>query len=132
MHLNATYRRLNLELEIQDSSIDAAAVMNLLLLKNLFKAGQGLAQNSGLDPSFIVMVALIGALVLISVLITLLVWLRYLVAAGLVTTSAVTAIRWRRGEIRGPSESATQGSLAVDADDLEMLEHGLDVLQPDR
>lgn len=105
--------------------------MNLLLLKKLFKAAQGLAQNSGLDPSFIVMIALAGALVLISVLISLLIWLRYLVAAGLVTTSAVTAVRWRRREIRGPSENATQGSLAINADDLAMFEHGLDVPQPD-
>lgn len=89
-----------------------------------------MAQNSGLDTSFVVMIALAGTLVLISVLITFLVWLRYLVAAGLITTSAVTALRWRRGGIEGSIENS-HGAPAIDLDDLTMLEDDLDVAEPD-
>lgn len=105
--------------------------MDRLLLRQLSKAARDLAQKNGLDTSFIVIIALVGALFLISVLITLLVWLRYLVAVGLITTSTVTAVRWRRGEIEGPSENAVQWLPVIDADDSTMLEHDLEVAEPD-
>lgn len=105
--------------------------MDRLLLIHLYKAARNSAQQSGLDPSFIVMIALVGTLVLISILITFLVWLRYLVAAGLITTSAVAAVRWRRGEIEGSSENVAQGPPAIYADDSTILEHDLEVAEPD-
>ncbi|MCJ1262613.1 hypothetical protein MMC22_002483 [Lobaria immixta] len=110
--------------------MDAAPVMGRLLVRQLFKAARDLAQHSGLATSFVVMIALAGTLVLISVLITILVWLRYLVAAGLFTTSAVTAVRWRRGGIEGSRENSHEAP-AIDADDLKMLEHDLDAAEPD-
>lgn len=105
--------------------------MDRLLLGQLYQAALRLWRNSRLDPSFIVLIALIGALFLISVLIILLVWLKYLVITGLITTSAVTAVRWKRGEIEGLSESAGQERQDIDVDELMMLEHDLEMAEPD-
>lgn len=105
--------------------------LNQRVLRHLYTTARALARKSDLDPSFIVMIALLGSLVLISVLITLLVWLRFLIAAGLVTTSAVTAVRWRRGGIEGSRENAAWRPPALNAVDLAMLECDLDVAEPD-
>ena len=104
--------------------------MDQVLLRLLYRRVRDLAQNSGLDSGFIVIIVLAGTLVLSSVLITFLVWLRYLVTAGLITTSAVTAVRWRR-RIEGSGDNSARGLPAVDADTLTMLEHDLDVEGPD-
>lgn len=112
------------------ASIDADLVMDQVLLRLLYRRARDLAQNSGFESAFIVMIVLAGTLVLSSVLITFLVWLRYLVTAGLITTSAVTAIRWSR-RIEGSGDNSTRGLPAVDADTLPMLEHDLDVEGPD-
>lgn len=98
--------------------------MDLLLLRQLVKAAQKYRRNSRLDTSSIVIIALVGALVLISVIITFLVWLRYLVIAGLITMSTVTAIRWGRGDVPG------LGQIAVEArggDGMAGLEPDLEV-----
>lgn len=50
------------------------------------------------------MVALIGALVLLSVLITLLVWLRYLVMLGLAGVSVTMVLRWKTGKVEEEEE----------------------------
>ncbi|MCJ1429616.1 hypothetical protein MMC29_007531 [Sticta canariensis] len=113
------------------SIFDAAPVMDWLLLEPLYKAARRFARNSRLDPSFIVLIALIGTLFLISILIMLLVWLRYLVIAGLITTSAVTAVRWKRGEIEIMSENAGQEPPVIDVDDSTILEHDLEMAGPD-
>lgn len=105
--------------------------MDRLLLGQLYQAARRLARDSRLDPSFIVLIALIGTLFLISVLIILLVWLRYLVIAGLITTSAVTAVRWNRGQIEGLSENTGQEPPVIDVDDSTMLEHDLEMAESD-
>lgn len=70
--------------------------MEPLLLAQLFKKAKNLAKRSDLDANLLLITGLVGSLVLISVIITLLVWLRYLVAVGLVTASVAAGIRWRR------------------------------------
>lgn len=82
--------------------------MDLLLLGQLFRAARRYVRNTSVDASFVVIIALVGALILISVVITCLVWLRYLVITGLITTSAVTAIRWKRGDISGLGHFAVE------------------------
>jgi hypothetical protein len=73
--------------------------MDKPLIFRLFKTAKSLAQRTDLDPSTILMIALTGALVLLSVLITLLVWLRYLVGLGLVAVPILGVLRWKRSAV---------------------------------
>ena len=73
--------------------------MDKPLILRLLKTAKSLAQRTGLDPSSILMIALTGALVLLSVLITLLVWLRYLVGLGLVAVPIAGVLRRKRSAV---------------------------------
>ena len=94
-------------------------IMDKVLNRQLFKSSQHLAQQIGLDPDYVIVTALIGALVLLSVLITLLVWLRYLVMAGLVVVPVTILLRWRsQGEV---VEERIATALPEDAGGMEQI-----------
>lgn len=90
--------------------------MDQILIAHLFKRARHLAKQSGLDTNLVLIIGLIGSLILISVIITFLIWLRYLVGVGLITTSVVAGIRWRRGNNAGITWNGEQGKV----DDLEI------------
>lgn len=73
--------------------------MDKPLILQLSKTAQSLTQQTSPDPGPILIIALIGALVLLSVLITLLVWLRYLVMLGLAGVSVTMVLRWTTGKV---------------------------------
>ena len=92
-------------------------------LRQVFETSQILAEQLGLDASFLpVVVSLVGALILITFFITLLVWLRYLVTAGLITTCLVAGIRWNRQEVRGHTISDVHRVIGDDGRGLEIEE----------
>jgi uncharacterized membrane protein (DUF4010 family) len=89
------------------------------ILRRLSQTFHALAEQWGLDTSFVLIITLVAAYILITFLIALLVWLRYLVTAGLVTTSVVTGLRWRRD---------VQGVMANNIDEVTSSDgHGLEV-----
>lgn len=71
-----------------------------LLLRKLLETARFYSKSTGLDTTFIVILVLAAALVVISVIITFLIWLRFLIGAGLIITTAYKAIRWS-GRDRG-------------------------------
>ncbi len=91
--------------------------MDKPLILRLLKTAKSLAQRTGLDPSSILMIALAGALVLLSVLITLLVWLRYLVGLGLVAVPIAGVLRWKRSAVadEGAGDAIWERAAGVDA-----------------
>ena len=71
------------------------------LLQQLFEVSQVIAQHSGLDANFLPIVgSLVAALILTTLFINLLVWLRYMVITGLITICIGTGVRWNRKEAR--------------------------------
>lgn len=92
-------------------------------LRQVCETSQTLAEQLGLDASFLpVVVSLVGALILITFFITLLVWLRYLVTAGLITTCLVAGIRWNRQEVRGHTTGDVHRVIGDDGRGLEIEE----------
>lgn len=71
-------------------------------LQLVFEKSQAVALHLGFDANFLPIVAsLVAVLALTSLLITLLVWLRYLLATGLITFCIVGGVRRKRRERRG-------------------------------
>lgn len=94
-------------------------------LGQVFEASQVLAQEWGFDASFLPIVgSLVAALILITLFISLLVWLRYLVVAGLITTCIVAGVRRKKKVVRGPILGDGHGMISHD-------EHGLEMEEPD-
>lgn len=70
--------------------------MDLSNLLTSFQAARLQAQQTGIDSTYLLLGGLLIALITASVLITLLVWLRYLAAAALIITTAMNLLRWRK------------------------------------
>ncbi len=89
------------------------------ILRRLFDTCHALAEQWGVDTSFVLIITLVAAYILITILIALLVSLRYLVTAGLITTSVVTGLRWRR-DIQGAIANSMGEMTSSDGHDLEV------------
>lgn len=90
-------------------------------LQRVFEASQFIAQQSGFDANLLPIVgSLIAALILISLFITLLVWLRYMVMAGLITVCVVGGIRRKKKEGRWSISSDGHRVISQDEHSLEI------------
>lgn len=70
-------------------------------LRQVFEASQVIAQQFGFDAIFVPIVgSLVAPLILISLFITLLVWLRYLVMVGLISSCVIAGARRKRKQER--------------------------------
>ncbi len=71
--------------------------MEISNLIALFETARLQAQQTGFDSLYLLLGGLLAVLITASVLITLLVWLRYLTAAAVIVISVVSFFRWRNG-----------------------------------
>lgn len=75
--------------------------MEQMLFTYMSMKARDLAKKTDLDVNIILIAGFIGSLMIVSIVITFLVWMRYLMIIGLVITSVVAGIRWRRGDHMG-------------------------------
>ena len=71
------------------------SMMLTTTILRLLSRAHTLSQDLGLNFGTTLMITLVGALFLLSMLITFLVWLRYLVLAGLVVVPVTMVVRWK-------------------------------------
>lgn len=89
------------------------------ILQQVFQECQVIAEQSGFDAHFLPVVAsLVAAVTLITALITLLVWLRYLMMTGLITFCVVSGVRRKRSQSRGPRPD--DGRRMINADEYQL------------
>lgn len=75
--------------------------MEQMLFTYMSMKARDLASRTGLDVNVMLIVGFIGSLMMVSIVMTVLIWIRYLLIVGLLITSVVAGIRWRRGDNMG-------------------------------